>query len=904
MTCSNHRQPEGAPHRGDVGVSHDMDRARLLISLHRGPVRPVPGTLAWNEWHGGPETLLQWLETQLGLQAERPSRAERVHRYAHRLGALPGATFSASLATDAWSTAENLLARRDELRLAGWDGADAPALPPLVRDLARVESAGAIAGDAERLDDILAALDDGQRLPPHEVRLLEPAPEWPALWRRVLARLRTVEEAAPAAAGEGSLLALQRALLDGSETTTSLDDGRLVHVRALSAAAACQALAATLAADAPRMARTVVLCEDDATAQLLDAALARIGAPTMGAERPAPAPPLQVLPLALALCWRPVDPRQLVDFLNLPVRPIATHAARALSDALAEHPGLGSRAWEAAWAKLVAPEVDPEGELRASLEAWFDVPRVARGAALPVGTVRACCSRVAQWAAGRAQLLDEDDPLRGALQAAANQASLVGEFVESAGHAIGEAQLRRLIDATRAAGPVGPPHAALTGGPRRARSLADIPPGYTHLVWLGLDGAHAHGPPWAPAEREALAARGIALPLPHERLAANRRAERAGFARITQAALFVELAHEEERAPHGVWTHARSLLDRAGRREPDLIERILDGSLPAPAAWPMPIAERAPDPALPRRQHWMVDAALLAPLERSSPTELDTRLACPLRWVLQRQARLYPGRAATIPEGTRLVGNFAHALFADLFGHGGPPPAVEDAARAAEALFERLLPLDAAALALPGAAAERARARHRIVHAVREFVRMLHAGGYQVKAMEAAFDGTIGADALHGRLDALLEAQDGSEAIVDLKYSRSRYYEDLLSEGRAVQLATYAHLRRSAGATVHGVAYLLLNGRGLRTPEGSPLRGADNAHLVAGAPAIDETWARFAEAIEDADGWRSDGVVPVRPAQEPTAWPAGATLVLKPDAPESVCRYCDHTRLCGATEVR
>lgn len=57
----------------------------LTIRLTRGVLRPRVGDVFVNEFHGGPETLLSWLETQLGLPSAVVPRASRVSEY----GTLP-----------------------------------------------------------------------------------------------------------------------------------------------------------------------------------------------------------------------------------------------------------------------------------------------------------------------------------------------------------------------------------------------------------------------------------------------------------------------------------------------------------------------------------------------------------------------------------------------------------------------------------------------------------------------------------------------------------------------------------------------------------------------------------------------------------------------------------------------
>ena len=98
--------------------------AQLIIRLVSGGVRPLgsPGYL--NEYRGGPETLLHWLETQLGLPQPRLHPSSRVSEFAAALDAADEPLFAPSLKADRWATATELLSRRDELLLSAWDGAD------------------------------------------------------------------------------------------------------------------------------------------------------------------------------------------------------------------------------------------------------------------------------------------------------------------------------------------------------------------------------------------------------------------------------------------------------------------------------------------------------------------------------------------------------------------------------------------------------------------------------------------------------------------------------------------------------------------------------------------------------------------------------------------------------------
>ncbi|MBI5242805.1 MAG: hypothetical protein HY922_03855 [Elusimicrobia bacterium] len=132
-------------------------RQRLDISLARTELLPAPGEKSIGKFSGGRETLLRWLETQLGLQSLPIPQAVRTAAYARMLAKAGGATYAASFQTDTWSTAKTLLGLRDRLLLCGWDKAAHAHLPPLIKDLAKVESHNHDLGpcEAERLREVM-----------------------------------------------------------------------------------------------------------------------------------------------------------------------------------------------------------------------------------------------------------------------------------------------------------------------------------------------------------------------------------------------------------------------------------------------------------------------------------------------------------------------------------------------------------------------------------------------------------------------------------------------------------------------------------------------------------------------------------------------------------------------------
>lgn len=152
-----------------------QSEAHLRIRLVPGALRPSGNENSVNEFRGGPETLLRWLEMQLGLPAPSVHIADRITEYATVLDNVQDAVFENSMTADRWATAAELLSRRDELMLSGWSEVDSNLLPEIVRDLSRATTHARLrfSGEATRLNHVLNALNAGQILPPHRCVLYE-----------------------------------------------------------------------------------------------------------------------------------------------------------------------------------------------------------------------------------------------------------------------------------------------------------------------------------------------------------------------------------------------------------------------------------------------------------------------------------------------------------------------------------------------------------------------------------------------------------------------------------------------------------------------------------------------------------------------------------------------------------
>lgn len=894
----------------------------LRIQLAGGAAMAVAGKWMCNEHAGNSEVLLKWLETQLGLLSARVLLSSRITEYASALDKVKNASFAASLATDRWGTATELLSRRDELRLGGWEETDLPHLPPLVRDLANTAKATRLTwpGEAERLDRILAALNAGQVLGQHRCILHDPVPRWPARWQRILAGL-TIEYAeppTPQAEQDSALQTAQKCLLTG-ETRSVATDASLQWIRSRSVIAACEAVATALAQNVQSLGDTTICCEDSNAALFLDGSLARQGLPTMGAcDMSLAHPVLQILPLALNLFWEPVDPGLVLDFLSLPIGPIPKKAARSLASALATQPGLGSAEWEKTVSELCSTANDPDNHLRERLKLWLGGRRFARGTSLPADAVSECAKCVAQWVAGYAGALekegDKHEALITVLKMAAGHAATLAELAHTQGGAISEPQLVRLRDAAITKGGVTMPHLQAAEGPRLISSLAEITGPCSLLIWLGLGTKDRSASRWTFLERAAMKEVGIDVDDGSRATAALRDAERRGFCQVRKSVLAVSLPADEETRPHPVWLQIRGGLSQGGQENPLPLEDILSRcEAEETGHWVFPTCTISIEPSQPPRTLWRIDPQLLKDHSFSSATELQDRLACPLKWVLQHQAELYPSPIARLPHSFQLKGDFCHSVLERVLGAGSSLPSVEECAGRVARIFDERLPLDAAPLAQPHQLADKQRLRQELLRATEILVRALHTGAYSVYGIEVEVSGKVQDRDLKGWIDCVGVQTGGAELVIDFKYGGYDKYREFLKSGRAVQLATYAYSRSVTEGRMGkfpAVGYLILSSSVLYSPSGSRIEGDGGATIV-DAPPISQVWDSFVSALANAEAWLiGQEPVPARPLQTADQWPQGIELVLTgpdnkgrmPDQ-QDVCTYCNYQAICGLKEL-
>lgn len=818
----------------------------LDTPTHPDPLGTLPAT------HGqlrlGPLGLLNLLETHCGLGGTEGSNPVRIAEYRRRLEqADDGSRFySASFAADPLGVSWTLHRWREELLLAGWNRSATPSSPPRLRDLAAVEAvqpeASLDPSPAERLQRAIAEIDQ-RSLPISIIELIDDPSALPALWRRTLDLLASrgvaIEQTPrPQGNAPGDLGHLQRVLSGISAPAPAQGDGSLVLLTASCDLEAAEAMASWLAVHGDGA--VIIDAMDDA---LLDQAVRHQGLPSGGASASSRLrPAFQVLPLALALQWEPVDPNRVLELLTLPVGPIPRGAALSLARSIAGSPGIGGAAWQATLAH-VAERMRADGAAARDIDAlmqqvreWTQPARFRTDDGMPKEVVAATCARVARWLSSRIAT-GADDVLWDALGAAREAQRLAEAESQSC---LTPPGLQRLLDAASQAGARHPGAVAEAGHVPRVVSPASILGPVPCVVWWDFTAAGVSPlapSPWSMAERVAFTREGIALLDP---VADCLRRTHADMTPLRAASARVILVAPERRrgravTPHPLWD--RIVAAFSGKHDALVVRarELLDATVPATVVPRRPLTR-------PKRW-WRVPAGILSSAhERHSFTSLSAFLNHPFQWALRYKARIRPGFTARLADENLLLGSLAHRLIAEVASDPALADAGIEAIRAAvEIRLDAVLAEEGAALLLPGRGADRRKLFDRSARGALLLLRAVRAGGWRILGFEHALDGTFDGGALDGRLDIALEHHDGRRAVIDIKWGGRKYRRDDLRENTALQLALYGHLLAEAGRPWPACAYLVLDPPTLLSTDAGAFPGATYVPQAAGVPA--DLWA-------------------------------------------------------------
>ncbi len=386
----------------------------------------------------GPIGMLAVLETQCGIAPVTATATTRIIQY---LGCLQAANnvdrfYHHSFDVDQFNVAKTLLYWRDSWYEAGWDGQFTTvrgAVSSRLADLAAVEAFAQTqvsAGFGQRLQRVLALLER-QRTQIEQITLLDSLADFTPLWQQVLAHFPRVvaAEVVPSAIADNDLRRVQQTLQQLASNNLNLQaDGTLAKVRlqgdgsfqllkANSKAISAQLLAQWLQQQQGVLQVDSVALLASADGYVLDDALASADLPRLGFEHNSPwRPVLQVLPLALALLWEPLNPETLLQFLLHPVGVLPRRIRYPLAEVVASAPGIGGAQWQQKLSDLLAKESSREGytdagfkQLVQELDYWFASARYKPTEGIPLAVALQRVLKVSNWLAQQLAFITDVD---------------------------------------------------------------------------------------------------------------------------------------------------------------------------------------------------------------------------------------------------------------------------------------------------------------------------------------------------------------------------------------------------------------------------------------------------------------------------------------------------------------
>ena len=843
-----------------------------------GPALPLNAFPEGGIAYLGPQGLLRTLENHLGLSGH-PTDNEYLRIEAFRqllipfLADEPQAFFADSFAADQFATAADLLGRRDELLLNGWDFPTASDLPDRLHTLAQLEARirekriDLPPGFADRYRRVMSELPRRPH-PFRKIQLREPERLLPQYLRRLLRRLQETapgspelaELPLPAVEGSTDLQRFQQILARGPEQknkTTLKADGSLLLLRAPSGSLAAGYLAQLFRRN-PAFRPVCLLPEKNRT---LDDALVQEGLPSLGIQSASLArPSLQILKLVTAFLWDPVDPYKVLEFVSLPVKPLADDLATLLAGQMARTPGIRSEEWtrnvfryfdqlneRAAYDRSVDPRA-----VRDQYEFWFERQRYPVDQTVPKEEVSRIFRYLQRWAV---QAYDEDNSRGASLLVLSEQAKRIGEILETLPEPeLTQLELERIVRTIYEPSPVVFQEAELGH-----LSYVYHPGGLTRSVDRLLWWNFVQNEPvyffsrWYRQELDRLQ-QADACPDPPQ-LANDRlqwyRALPFLLAREQVVLVIPEQLYGENTNPHPLFGDLEAAFSNPEEITLDLEQASKDG--PLARLFQYPPRKELPFVRLGRPQPFLqidrLKRVQLRPYETYS--SLETLFYYPYQWVFRYQIRLRKSSILSVVKDETLMGNLAHRFFQLLLRedfYGWDKPGLE---RWTQRQAADLLAREGAVLLLYGKEPERVAFVNHLQYAAWSLVSLLQQNDWKVRGTELALEGAFDNTPLRGIADLVLERTD-ELALVDLKWRGAGYRERVIKNEEDLQLALYARLLAPEGGWIH-TAYFIIN-RGKMLARNN--RAFQSVIPIAPESDPDEIYDRIWRRMETTYRWR------------------------------------------------
>ena len=806
----------------------------------------------------GPRRLLSILETHLGLVGH-PDNIDYLRIEQFRQAVISGQLadsseppstvhrppsavlfFERSFEADPFATAAELLSRRDELLLAGWDFEVGENTPERLRALAEIESVFSQQpkegsepitlsyGFADRFCAILKKIKT-QGHPFTKVLLNEPVDLLPCHFQRLFhligetAACPTLEQVRThnSTHQKANDLQLFKNRLSGQSTEkqTLSTDGSLLVIKAKRSNEAAAYLAQLLRLN-PHFRPACLIPEKNRT---LDIALIKEGLPSLGILSASLArPALQILKLAPTFLWRPIDPFKILEFASLAIKPLPDDLATEIARQVARSPGLQGEGWYAMtnryFSDLEENEKPKEVERqRKQYEFWFERQRYRIDRTVPKREVILVYDYLREWAH---KVFEENGGKIHSMLVLSEQAKRIVELLQALPEReLGYLQLERIVRTIYEPSPI-------TFQEREVGHLAfSMYPsafigGVEDTLWWDFV---QNEPPhffsrWYPHERTFLQKSNIHLDTPEQE---NARLlwQRTRPVLQTQNRLILVIPEVVD----GVTTLSHPMLGDLEATFGDLdnitahvsinTANILSGFFTLPT-WETVVRRNLGSPKA------FLQVKGIEQMERDyeTLTSLENLFYYPYQWFFRYKIKLTKSAILSVVKDNTLMGNLAHRIFEKLLkkeeAFAFDRPALD---AHIETETGKLLSREGAVLLMYGREPERIAFVNKLKYAAWSLLSHIRDNGWRVLDTEKELNGSFpieSADAVpvKGITDLVLERK-GELAIVDLKWRGAAHRANVLKNEEDLQLVLYSKLVAGEQPWAHTSYFIIENGK-------------------------------------------------------------------------------------------
>ncbi len=797
---------------------------------------PLPAVSKSQSNHAvfGPRGLIRYLEAIWGFpDIPKDNEYLRIEQYRQQLGhylrSEPNAFFSASFRTDPFAVATDLLERRDELLMAGWDFAMHPEMPDRLRCIAALESRikglskGLATGFADRLIEVLEVVQDWER-PFEKIICQEPQNLLPAGVRRLLTALNSQEVKvvwvpAPQPAGDSDLARLQRSLLAETDATPEQvqlrGDGSLILLTGKRDTDLSAYFTKLLRQNEHYRPALVA----PGQCQSLEHAISEEGLPALGLLSASLArPTLQVLKLATVFLWEPIDPYKVMEFVSLAVKPLERRLANTIAMLMAERPGMFGEKWgktiAAYFSNLEAGDKRPNADnpelARQQYTFWFRRQRFPASGRVPKSEAVRVFNYLANWAQSN---IEGENSNNTSFLVLAEQARRISALLLALPEEeLSALELERVVRTIYEPAPVQLNRRA-QGFLRYTNRVGSIVGPVSDLVWWNFAQAEKtyFFSRWYEPERQYLKQSGVDLTGPEQENALQLWHRLRPMLHASDRLMLVapSFINGQEVNPHPLMGDLEARCEGLERITCDLNNGGLEKWLAPPQMISVPVTGLGrPAPFI----HIIRGLAQLArPDERASYSSLSDLFYYPYKWLFRYKADLRPSALLSIVDERALQGNLAHRFFEELLRQDSVHRwTQEQVVQYLESIEQDLLLKEGNVLLMYGREPERTRFMGLVKRSAWNLVRHIQEGGWHIEATEAPLEGRFGNAQLKGIADLVLR-RGGEYCILDLKWSGLRYRESLLKNEEDLQLVLYSKMLGQQADWPHTAFYIMKN---------------------------------------------------------------------------------------------